>query len=167
MKILYFVIKNVQNGYELKQFSIVNCDADNMITIEKNFTAKLTSDCEMSYDGCVKIKSFKEGMVILLDLLSKNSLNEMDYKIFVIVCNNQVKYRFSRDGYVLLTNSANLCNETIMGIHLSCPAGEIMFCLDDSNVFDMSVLKKTMSFLIGTSTLHAEITHDTVRILKA
>lgn len=35
-----------------------------MITIEKNFTAKLTSDCEMSYDGCVKIKSFKEGMVI-------------------------------------------------------------------------------------------------------
>lgn len=47
----------------MKLISVDNCDENNVITIDKNFTAVLDADCMLQTFGCIKSKGFKEAKV--------------------------------------------------------------------------------------------------------
>lgn len=49
-----------QNGYKLTIKKIENCGGpDQIIKIDENTTAELTSDCKLILNGCVHTKEFK------------------------------------------------------------------------------------------------------------
>lgn len=52
-----------QNGYKMRLISLENCNDDNVIGIDKNFTATLSSDCILTTAGCVTAKAFKKAKV--------------------------------------------------------------------------------------------------------
>lgn len=52
-----------QNGYKMKLISVDNCDENNVVSIDKNFTANLSPDCILSTVGCLTSKGFKEAKV--------------------------------------------------------------------------------------------------------
>lgn len=43
--------------------SVENCAADNVITMDQNFTATLSEDCILTTNGCFTTKGFKEAKV--------------------------------------------------------------------------------------------------------
>lgn len=47
----------------MKLISVDNCDENNIITMDKNFTASLDANCMVQTAGCIKSKGFKEAKV--------------------------------------------------------------------------------------------------------
>lgn len=47
----------------MRLISIVECGEDNILSVDKNFTAHLSKDCILTTSGCVTSKGFKEAKV--------------------------------------------------------------------------------------------------------
>lgn len=47
----------------MKLVSIDNCDENNVVSIDKNFTANLSPECILTTAGCLTSKGFKEAKV--------------------------------------------------------------------------------------------------------
>lgn len=47
----------------MKLISVENCAENNVLMVDKNFTATLDSDCFLTTVGCVTSKGFKEAKV--------------------------------------------------------------------------------------------------------
>lgn len=47
----------------MKLISIENCDENNVVMVDKNFTAVLGADCMLQTFGCITSKGFKEAKV--------------------------------------------------------------------------------------------------------
>lgn len=78
----------------MKLISLENCGDDNVLTIEKNFTATLSADCFVTTNGCLTSKGFKEAKVC-----DECVINSLNFKISVYL---QVKYNILKNGNELL-----------------------------------------------------------------
>lgn len=47
----------------MRLISIADCGEDNVLSVDKNFTAHLSKDCILTTSGCVTSKGFKEAKV--------------------------------------------------------------------------------------------------------
>lgn len=47
----------------MKLLSVENCADDNVVTIDGDFSASLSSDCMLTTVGCIHSKGFKEAKV--------------------------------------------------------------------------------------------------------
>lgn len=50
----------------MKLISVEPCGGDNVITVDKNFTSDLSTDCIITTHGCVRSKGFKEAKVSVI-----------------------------------------------------------------------------------------------------
>lgn len=58
--------------------SVENCGTDNVITIDPNFTADLSSDCMLISKGCMDSKGYKKAKVCKNKCItSKNTCKSM------------------------------------------------------------------------------------------
>lgn len=56
----------------MRLISIADCIEDNVLSVDKNFTAKLSKDCILSTSGCVTSKGFEKAKVRNLENCSLN-----------------------------------------------------------------------------------------------
>lgn len=78
----------------MKLISLENCGDDNVLTIEKNFTATLSANCFVTTNGCITSKGFKEAKVCDECIIYLLNFEISDYL--------QVKYNIMKDGNELL-----------------------------------------------------------------
>ncbi|XP_031623473.1 uncharacterized protein LOC116340880 [Contarinia nasturtii] len=133
------------NGYKMKLISVTNCGDDNVIIVDKNFTASLSSDCIVTTGGCVTSKGFKEA---------------------------KVKYSILKNGQEMLSGHPDICDVLdhktaeqkvkleMFGFPTECPVPEGRKCMDGTKKVDVSKYKNMLPMAVGKITSHYEVTHD-------
>lgn len=141
----------LKDGYKLKVNSIENCGGDTQIvSIDKNFTAKITPDCDVVTKGCITSKGFTKA---------------------------RVNYKISKNGVVIFTGQPNFCEVLdkkfeeakarlqMFGFPTECPFPEQRKCVDGDKKINIARFKNMLGMAIGKVTVEADIEHDTVRNL--
>lgn len=128
--------------------SINNCAGDaQIISFDKNFTAVLSPNCEVSAIGCITSKGFTKAMV---------------------------KYSILKNGIVVLTGSPDMCsvlnkkNEeakarlAMFGFPTECSNQEKRICFDGDKKMNVTKYKNYLAVAHGKMEFDAQIEHDTV-----
>lgn len=159
-----------QNGYKMQLISVDNCAENNVLMVDKNFTATLSSDCFLTTVGCVTSKGFKEAKVKYTVEFSSFSCSQMGF----LFAHQQVKYTVTKNGNELLSGHPDICNALdhktaeqkekleMFGFPTECPVPEGRKCMDGTKKVDISKFKNFLPMAAGHVTVHQEITHDTV-----
>lgn len=129
--------------------SIENCGGDaQVVSIDKNFTATITPDCEVVTKGCVTSKGFTKA---------------------------KVNYKISKDGMVIFSGKPNFCEALdkkteeqkarlqLFGFPTECPFPEERRCVDGDKKLNIAKFKGMLGMALGKVVVESDIEHDTVR----
>lgn len=128
--------------------SVENCGGDNQIvTLDKNFTAILTPDCQVTSVGCITSKGFTKATA---------------------------RYSIVKNGMPIISGNPDLCAALdkkgeeakakleMFGFPTECPFPEGRKCMDGQKKLSIAKFKKFLSMAAGKMEIEADILHDTV-----